>query len=106
MPRARGLGMDSMDSTAFQQYWQSWPVERLDYVFLAAALLLVWLQVSLLHWRGAFRSIYMWGPVVYTPGLVLAALLLAFARARFTELLFVVVFAIGVLEGAFGAYKH
>lgn len=86
--------------------WIGWPLERFFYIFLGLAFLLVWGQVTLLHWAAGFRSIFMWGPVLYTPVLVLAALLLALTRAPWAELTFVVVFAIGVLEGAFGTYKH
>jgi hypothetical protein len=86
--------------------WSSWPLERLLYVFLAVAFLAVWVQVTLLHWRGAFRSPFMWGPVIYTPILALTALALALFRAGWTELLFIVTYALGVVEGLFGAYKH
>jgi hypothetical protein len=86
--------------------WSHWPVERLVYVFLAIAWLAVWAQVSLLHWRGGFRSPYMWGPVFYTPVLALVSLVLALYRVRVTEVLFILVYALGVVEGLFGAYKH
>lgn len=86
--------------------WSHWPVERLVYVFLAIAWLAVWAQVTLLHWRGGFRSPFMWGPVFYTPVLALVSLVLALYRVGVTEILFIVVYALGVVEGLFGAYKH
>ena len=86
--------------------WSHWPVERLVYVFLAIAWLAVWAQVTLLHWRGGFRSPYMWGPVAYTPLLAIISLVLALYRAHITEVLYIAANALGVLEGLFGTYKH
>lgn len=86
--------------------WSHWPPERLIYVFLAVAFLAVWVQVTLMHWRGGFRSPYMFGPVIFTPIMVLSALLLALMRAQWSEVLFVITYGLGVLEGLFGVYKH
>lgn len=88
------------------QAWHGWPTERLVYAFLAIAFLAVWIQVTLLHWGGGFRSPYMWGPVFYTPVLVISALVLAITRATWAEWFFIATFALGVIEGLFGAYKH
>jgi hypothetical protein len=87
------------------QPWTSWPVERLLYLFLAAAYLLVWIQVTLFHWRGGFRSKFMWGPVLYTPLLIVVALLLGFRRGGL-DTAFVALYAIGVLEGMIGVILH
>jgi hypothetical protein len=88
------------------QAWDGWPIERLVYLFLSIAFLAVWIQVTLLHWSGGFRSPYMWSPVIYTPVLVLSALILTFTRAAWAEWLFIAAYALGVVEGLFGAYKH
>jgi hypothetical protein len=84
--------------------WSGWPLERLVYLFLFVAYLGVWGQVTLLHWRGGMRSIFMWGPVVYTPLLFLAALIMVFWRG-FGPVFFWL-YVVGALEGLFGTYKH
>jgi hypothetical protein len=86
--------------------WNGWPHERLIYAFLTVAWLAVWAQVTLLHWRGGFRSKFMWGPVIYTPILALAALVLTFTRATWAQYFFIGTHALGVLEGLLGTYKH
>ena len=86
--------------------WQGWPHERLVYLFLAIAYLAVWVQLTLYHWRGAFRSKAMWGPVIFTPVASLAALLYVFSRAEWAQSAFVVVFAIAALEGLMGTALH
>lgn len=47
--------------------WTDWPLERLLYLFLGLAYLLMWAQLTLLHWRGAFHHKAMLGPVFFTP---------------------------------------
>ena len=84
--------------------WAGWPLERFLYVFIGAAFLLVWLQASLYHWRGGFHNKFMWGPVLYTPLLVVAALSLAATPSA--AMFFVAVYAIGVLEGLAGTVLH
>jgi hypothetical protein len=86
--------------------WNGWPVERLIYLFLGVAFLVVWAQLTLFHWRGGFRSKTMWGPVIFTPLLTLIALVYAFNRADLAQTIFVWVFAIGVLEGLVGFVLH
>jgi hypothetical protein len=86
--------------------WAGWPLERFLYLFLAAAFLLVWLQVTLLHWRGGFRSKFMYGPVLFTPLLVVAGLAMGMTRQPAVSACFLVIYAVGVLEGVAGTALH
>jgi hypothetical protein len=86
--------------------WDGWPLERFLYLFLAAAYLMVWAQLTLFHWRGAFRSRFMWGPVLYTPLLVAMAAFMGIARGDAIEAAYVILFSIGVAEGLLGALLH
>lgn len=86
--------------------WDGWPLERLLYIFIGVAYLLVWGQVTLYHWKGGFHNKFMWGPVLYTPLLVIIALVHGFVRGQGVETVFVLLFAIGVLEGLFGLFAH
>ena len=86
--------------------WQGWPLERLMYLFLGAAFLLVWAQMTLLHWKGAFRHKAMWGPVLFTPITVIVSLAHGFFTGETIGMVFVVVFAIAALEGLIGTVLH
>jgi len=86
--------------------WNGWPLERLLYLFLGAAFLLVWLQLTLFHWKGAFRHKAMWGPVLWTPLAILVAFAHGFLHGSTMGLIFVVVFAITALEGLIGTGLH
>ena len=44
--------------------WDGWPFARLYLLLVAVAILVVGAQVFLFHWRAAFRSKAMYGPVV------------------------------------------
>jgi hypothetical protein len=88
------------------QAWEGWPLERLIVLFVAAAYLLVWVQVSLLHWRGAFRHRAMWGPVIYTPIVVIVALALLVVRGDVIDMLYVIALAIACLVGLVGVWFH
>lgn len=86
--------------------WNGWPFDRLIYLFLGAAYLMMWIQVTLSHWRGGFRNPFMWGPVLATPFISGVALMMGFYRGDMLELIFVVLFAAGVLEGMVGTFFH
>ncbi len=88
------------------QPWTGWPLERFLYLFVGAAYMMMWIQVSLFHWRGGFRSKFMWGPVLYTPLLFMAAFLMGFWHGGVLDTAYVVIFAIGVLEGMVGFILH
>jgi hypothetical protein len=86
--------------------WQGWPLERLMYLFLGAAYLLVWMQMTLYHWKGAFRSKVMWGPVLFTPIVVIVSLAHGFVHGDTIGMIFVAAFAIAALEGLIGTFLH
>jgi hypothetical protein len=86
--------------------WNGWPLERMLYLFLSAAFLLVWIQVTLYHWRGGFRSKFMYGPVLYTPLLILAGIAMAASRQPGVVTGCMVLYIIGALEGLAGVLLH
>src|SRR5687768_4244405 len=86
--------------------WQGWPLERFMYLFLGAAYLLVWMQMTLYHWKGAFRNKVMWGPVLFTPLTIIVAFAHGFVRGETIGMVFVVVFFIAALEGLIGTVLH
>jgi len=87
-------------------HWEIPDLRNFFFLFIGAAYLLVWIQVILFHWRGAFRSRLMWGPVVLSPVLSAAGVLYAFLQGGPMDLLLVIVYALGALEGLAGTYYH
>src|SRR5918995_5651059 len=86
--------------------WEGWDFQRFYLVFVAAAFVLLGLQVFLFHWRAAFSRTSMYLPVLAAPLLALAGLLAAITREGAIGWIAVAVFAVGVLGGLFGLYEH
>jgi hypothetical protein len=106
VPLADGLlGIRSLREDSMTD-WTGWPLERLLYLFLGLAYTLLWMQLTLMHWRGGFHNRIMWGPVIGTPFIAIAAFLMTFMHGGFVDTAFVVLFALGVLEGIIGTVMH
>lgn len=86
--------------------WDGWSPQRFFYLFIGAAYLLVWIQVLLFHWRGAFRHWPMWGPALFSPVLAVMGILYAFVHGGWINAAFVAVFAVGAIEGLMGVFYH
>jgi hypothetical protein len=95
-----GYGKPVMDA------WEGWDFQRFYLIFVAAAFVLLGIQVFLFHWRAAFSKLSMYLPVVAAPLLALAALVAAITREGVIGWIAVAVFAVGVLGGALGSYEH
>jgi hypothetical protein len=65
----------------------------------------IWVQVTLLHWAGAFAARAMWAPVLLTPPIVLAAALGVIDRSVFGWIA-AVALGLGALDGLYGLYRH
>ena len=86
--------------------WDGWPFARLYLLLVAVAFLVVGTQVFLFHWRGAFRSKAMYGPVVMAPIIAAAGVVTAIARNDLTGWTAVTIFAVGFLDGLVGLALH
>lgn len=86
--------------------WDGWPFARLYLLLVAVAFLVVGAQVFLFHWRAAFRSQAMYGPVVMAPIIAAAGVATAIARNDVIGWTAVVIFAIGFLDGLIGLALH
>ena len=65
----------------------------------------IWVQVTLLHWGGAFAARAMWAPVLLTPPIVVAAVLGVIDASAFGWIA-AAFLAFGVLDGLYGVYRH
>jgi hypothetical protein len=86
--------------------WDGMELGRVVVAFSALLYAGIWVQVSLFHWAGGFRKLAMWGPVVMTPIIVLAALLGFAARDGVLGWVAAAFLAIGVLDGLIGLFYH
>lgn len=86
--------------------WDGWPFARLYLLLVAVAFLVVGAQVFLSHWRAAFRSKAMYGPVVMAPIIAAAGVAAAIARNDVVGWTAVAIFAIGFLDGLIGLALH
>ncbi|MGI8810468.1 MAG: hypothetical protein ACR2KK_21975 [Acidimicrobiales bacterium] len=86
--------------------WDGWPFARLYLLLVAVAFLVVGGQVFLFHWRAAFRSKAMYGPVVMAPIIAAAGVATAVARNDVIGWTAVAIFAIGFTDGLLGLVLH
>ena len=86
--------------------WDGWPFARLYLLLVAVAFLVVGAQVFLFHWRAAFRSKAMYGPVVMAPIIAAAGVATAIARTDVIGWTAVAIFAVGLLDGLIGLVLH
>ena len=86
--------------------WDGWPFARLYLLLVAVAFLVVGDQVFLFHWRAAFRSRAMYGPVVMAPVIAAAGVAAAISRNDAVGWTAVVVFGVGLLDGLIGLALH
>lgn len=86
--------------------WDGWPFARLYLLLVAVAFLVVGAQVFLFHWRAAFRSKAMYGPVVVAPVIAAAGVAAAVVRNDVIGWAAVVIFAVGLLDGLIGLALH
>lgn len=86
--------------------WSGWPFARAYLLLVALAFVIVGLQVFLFHWRAAFRSKTMYGPVLLAPIIVAAALSAAVTRDGLIGWAAVGIFGFGFLEGLIGFVLH
>jgi hypothetical protein len=86
--------------------WDGWPFARLYLLLVAVAFLVVGAQVFLFHWRAAFRSKAMYGPVVMAPIIAAAGVATATVRNDVIGWTAVAIFAIGFVDGLIGLALH
>lgn len=86
--------------------WQKWPFARVVILFSSLGFLLIFFQVTLMHYRQNFRDLSQWVPVIALPILAFNALLLTFWNVSWLHTLFLILNWVGLLAGFGGFYKH
>ena len=86
--------------------WNGWPLDRVLLLFTALALLLIFIQVWLFHYRQNFRHWAMWIPVLATPVLGVCLIILALGNTTRFRPVVVALLVAGLLGGLVGFYYH
>lgn len=86
--------------------WDGWELGRAVLALSALLFAGIWVQLSLLHWRAAFRRWEMYGPVFATPLIVVGVLLGVLDREGPLGWIALVALGIGTAEGLAGVFFH
>ncbi|SHF28630.1 hypothetical protein SAMN05444392_11364 [Seinonella peptonophila] len=87
-------------------YWNGWPLDRILILFIGLAFLLMFVQVTMFHYRQNFHQKAMWIPVIAAPVFFIAGIVLAFYQVSWMKWLFKIFMFIGILDGLIGFYYH
>jgi hypothetical protein len=87
-------------------YWHGWSMDRIVILFVGLAYLLIWIQVTLLHYRQNFHHKAMWAPVASSPIFAVTGLTLAIWGYSWLHSLFIGMMWLGVVIGLVGFYFH
>jgi len=87
-------------------YWTDWPLERMLILFVSVAFILIFIQVTLYHYRQNFHQKVMWVPVVSAPVFVIAGLILTWCNVGWLRYTFLILMWFGVVFGLVGFYYH
>jgi len=86
--------------------WQGWPLSRVVVLFVGLAYLLIFIQVTMSHYRQNFYRKVMWTPVISAPIYFLAGIVLAFCGWQWLLTTFHVLMWIAFVSGLGGFYYH
>lgn len=86
--------------------WNGWPFTRVVILFTSLAFFLVFIQVTLMHYRQNFRHWSQWVPVIELPLLGLNALILTFYNIDLVRWSLMILTIIGIIGGMIGFYMH
>jgi hypothetical protein len=86
--------------------WNGWSLDRVMVFSFGMLFLVIFVQVSLFHYRQNFRHWSMWIPVLATPLFGLCLLLFSFYKASWLQSLLTILLSVGIAAGAYGSYMH
>lgn len=86
--------------------WDGWSLDRVVLLFSGIIFLIIFIQVTLFHYRQNFRHWSMWIPVLATPVFGIFLILFSFYYADWLSLLVTILLTIGVVAGLFGTFMH
>lgn len=86
--------------------WDGWSLDRILILFTGLVFLVIFVQVTLFHYRQNFHHWAMWIPVVATPVIGTSMVVFTFYKAGWLFTLVAVLLAAGALAGVLGSVLH
>lgn len=86
--------------------WNSWTLDRIVILFVGAGYLLIWIQVTMSHYRQNFHKKAMWAPVLSAPIVSLASILTTLFNSSGWLVLDQILYWVGVISGLIGFSYH
>jgi len=86
--------------------WTGWPLSRVLLLFTGIAFLMIFIQVTLFHYRQNFRHWAQWLPVLAVPVLGVTALAVGFFNVIWLRMVLMVLLFTGLAAGIFGFVLH
>lgn len=86
--------------------WDGWDVDRAVVLFSGVFYIGMWVQLSLMHWSGAFKHKAMWVPVLATPLVAAAAVAGTVTRAGRFGWAVAGLLSVGIMLGMVGLALH
>lgn len=86
--------------------WQGWSIERIVFLYIFIVFIGLGIQTFLYHYRGNFRHVVMWGPVILAPLIGITSGLLVIYNISLIRTILAVLFVIVLLAGLLGFTLH
>lgn len=86
--------------------WNGWPIHRVLFLFVGVSFFMIFLQVTLYHYRQNFRHWSMWIPVLATPIFGLISIVISFYNFESFRYIFKILMYVGLVAGLFGSFMH
>ena len=86
--------------------WNGWSLDRVMIMAFGLLFLVIFVQVTLFHYRQNFRHWSMWIPVLATPLFGLCMILFAFYDPGWLKSVLSVLLSVGIAAGIYGTYQH
>jgi hypothetical protein len=86
--------------------WDDWSLARLLTLIVGIGYVMIWMQVTVWHWRGKFHKWQMWIPVIALPIFGAVAILLALFTNEWLGLAHTLLSVIAIIAGVYGGLLH
>jgi hypothetical protein len=88
------------------ELWSDWSLARILTLILGIGYLMIWLQVTVWHWRGKFHRWQMWIPVIALPVFGVSAILLCLFPSAILFWTHASLSVVAILAGKYGGFLH
>ncbi|HHW38147.1 MAG TPA: hypothetical protein GXX18_13080 [Bacillales bacterium] len=86
--------------------WNGWSLDRIIILAMGLLFLVIFVQVTLFHYRQNFRHWSMWIPVLATPIFGICLVVFTYYNVDWLHSLLNILLIVGILAGLFGSFMH